>query len=149
PAARGDWDRSLSHLHRGPSDFFDVDSALDWTHPEDIFPLDSLQSLVCSPSRLVNSPSGSSSIAMKARWKIKNYCNVSVNLLLVSNDLRGLPPHMSVLKNLVCPGICCHSIFETEGPVNVLRQLTRSTPLQEVSIGHYRFDAGLAIEFRI
>src|SRR5207245_10920006 len=123
--------QALSHLHRGPSDFFYVDSALDWTPPEDIFPLDSLESLVCSPSRLVNSPSGSSSIAMKARWKIKNYCNVSVNLLLVSNDLRRLHLHMSVLRTLVFPGICCHRIFETEGPVNVLRQLTRSTPLQE------------------
>src|SRR2546425_1647742 len=108
-----------------------MDSPLDWTHPKNILPVDSLESFVCSANSLVNSPSGSSRIAVKAGWKVKNHTDVSVNLLLVSHDLRGLHAYMSVLKNLVCPGICCHSIFETEGPVNILRQLTRSTPLQE------------------
>src|SRR5712692_6223309 len=56
---------------------------------------------------------------------------------------------MSVLENLICPRIRRHCLFETQGPVNVLGRLTGSTPLQKVGIGHYRSDAGLAIELWI
>src|SRR5438094_9002909 len=100
-----DRERSLSHLHRGPSDFFDVDSSLDRTYPKDILPFDSLDSFICSANRLVNSPSGPSCIAVEGSCKIKNHANVSVDLLLVRNDLRGLHAYMSILEDLVQPRI--------------------------------------------
>src|SRR5438445_12841583 len=106
-----------------------MDSPLDWTHPKNILPVDSLESFVRFATSLVNSPSGSSRIAVKAGWKVKNHTDVSVNLLLVSHDLRGLHAYMSVLKNLVRPRIRRHSLLETQGPVNILRQLTQSTSL--------------------
>src|SRR5437879_12944998 len=115
-----------------------MDSTLDWTHPEDILPFDFLESFVSSANSLVNSPSGSSSIAVKTRWEIKNHADVRVNLLLVNNDLRGRYPHVSVLKNLVCPGICCYGLFETKSLVNILLHLTRSTPLKQALMARNR-----------
>src|SRR4029077_5880839 len=124
--------RPLPHLTGGPCDLLDVDSALDGTHPENVLSLDSLEGLVCSANCLVNSPSSSLRIAVEARWKIKNYSDVSFNLFLVSDNLRWLHPYMPILKNLVCPRVCRNRLVEPKRSMYILWRLTWSPSLQEV-----------------
>src|SRR5205823_1731331 len=91
----------LRHLPRRSLDLLDVYTALNRTHPENIFPGDRLHRLVRPPHCLIDSPSRSGWITSETRRNVQNHTDVAIDLLLVSNDFVWSYSYLAILKNLI------------------------------------------------
>src|SRR5947208_10174950 len=139
----------LRHLPRRSLDLLDVYTALNRTHPENIFPGDRLHRLVRPPHCLIDSPSRSGWIASETRRNVQNHTDVAIDLLLVSNDFVWSYSYLAILKNLIGARIRSNTSAETQSLMDIRRFRITFASIQKIRVGHQSADSGLLEEFRV